>query len=52
VRSSEAERLNVYSSQIFGVLTFTRNSDLEPRGKYIVRICKGTACHVRGLTDR
>ena len=43
-----AERLNVYSSQIFGVLTFYAQFHLEPRGKYIVRICKGTACHVRG----
>lgn len=43
-----AERLNVYTSQIYGVLTFYAQFHLEPRGKYIVRICKGTACHVKG----
>lgn len=43
-----AERLNVYPSQIYGVLTFYAQFHLEPRGKYIIRVCKGTACHVRG----
>ena len=43
-----AERLNVYSSQIFGVLTFYAQFHLEPRGKYIIRVCMGTACHVKG----
>lgn len=54
-----AERLNVYASQIYGVLTFYAQFHMEPRGKYIVRICMGTACHVKGagrlgdtLTDR
>lgn len=43
-----AERLNVYSSQIYGVLTFYAQFHLEPRGKYIIRVCMGTACHVKG----
>ena len=43
-----AERLNVYASQIFGVLTFYAQFHLKPRGKYIVRVCMGTACHVKG----
>lgn len=43
-----AERLNVYASQIFGVLTFYSQFHLQPRGKYIVRVCMGTACHVKG----
>lgn len=43
-----AERLNVYASQIYGVLTFYAQFHLKPRGKYIVRICMGTACHVKG----
>jgi NADH-quinone oxidoreductase subunit E len=50
-----AERLNVYASQIYGVLTFYAQFHLAPRGKYIVRVCMGTACHVRGagrLADR
>ncbi len=45
-----AERLNVYPSQIYGVLTFYAQFHLEPRGKYIVRVCMGTACHVKGAT--
>jgi len=43
-----AERLNVYASQIYGVWTFYAQFHLEPRGKYIVRVCMGTACHVKG----
>ena len=43
-----AERLNVYTSQIYGVLTFYAQFHLEPRGKYIIRVCMGTACHVKG----
>lgn len=43
-----AERLNIYTSQIYGVLTFYAQFHLEPRGKYIIRICMGTACHVKG----
>jgi NADH-quinone oxidoreductase subunit E len=43
-----AERLNVYPSQIFGVLTFYSQFHLKPRGRYIIRVCVGTACHVQG----
>ena len=42
-----AERLNVYPSQIYGVLTFYAQFHLKPRGKFIIRVCVGTACHVR-----
>ena len=43
-----AERLNVYPSQIYGVLTFYSQFHLKPRGRYIIRVCVGTACHVQG----
>jgi NADH-quinone oxidoreductase subunit E len=43
-----AERLNVYTSQIFGVLTFYAQFHLKPRGRFIIRVCVGTACHVQG----
>jgi NADH-quinone oxidoreductase subunit E len=43
-----AERLNVYPSQIFGVLTFYAQFHLKPRGRFIIRVCVGTACHVQG----
>ena len=45
-----AERLNIYTSQIYGVLTFYAQFHLQPRGKYIIRVCMGTACHVKGAT--
>jgi NADH:ubiquinone oxidoreductase subunit E len=42
------ERLGVKESLIYGVATFYKTISLEPRGKYIVNVCTGTACHVRG----
>ncbi len=36
------------ASRVFGVATFYSQFSLEPRGKHVVRCCKGTACHVRG----
>lgn len=35
-------------SQIYGVVTFYSQFHLNPRGRHIVRVCQGTACHVRG----
>ncbi len=35
-------------SQIYGVATFYKSFSLEPRGKNIIYVCLGTACHVRG----
>lgn len=43
-----ADRLGIYPSQIFGVLTFYTQFHLKPRGKYIMKVCCGTACHVKG----
>lgn len=40
--------LNIPSSEIYGVATFYGQFHLKPRGKHIIRICTGTACHVRG----
>ncbi len=42
------ERLGVKQSLIYSVATFYKTISLEPRGKYIVSLCTGTACHVRG----
>lgn len=41
-------KINVPLSQIYGVATFYSTFSLEPRGRNIVSICLGTACHVRG----
>ncbi|MFO7839866.1 MAG: NAD(P)H-dependent oxidoreductase subunit E [Desulfosalsimonadaceae bacterium] len=43
-----AKKLNVPKSIIYSVATFYKTISLEPRGKYIVNVCTGTACHVRG----
>lgn len=43
-----SERLGVRESTIYSVATFYKTISLEPRGKYIVQVCTGTACHVRG----
>lgn len=40
--------LDLSLSQVYGVVTFYTQFHLEPRGKNIVRVCMGTACHVRG----
>lgn len=43
-----AESLNLFPSQVQGVITFYAGFTLEPKGKYVVRVCRGTACHVKG----
>lgn len=46
--SAIARQLKISESEIFGVLTFYKAFTLEPRGKHLITICMGTACHVRG----
>ncbi len=43
-----AERTRIPISQVYGVVTFYAQFYLTRRGKYIIRECDGTACHVRG----
>jgi NADH:ubiquinone oxidoreductase subunit E len=40
--------LRISEGEIFGVLTFYKGFSLVPRGKFLVTVCLGTACHVRG----
>jgi NADH-quinone oxidoreductase subunit E len=40
--------LGIPLSKMMGLATFYRAFSLEPRGKHIVQVCLGTACHVRG----
>ena len=46
--SSTAKYLKISESEIYGVLTFYKAFTLEPRGKHLITVCLGTACHVRG----
>jgi NADH:ubiquinone oxidoreductase subunit E len=43
-----ARRLRLPLTQVFHVATFYNCFSLEPRGRHHVRVCLGTACHVRG----
>ena len=43
-----AQRLNVPLAKVFSVATFYKAFSLKPRGKKIIRVCLGTACHIRG----
>ncbi len=42
-----AKALNLPEAKIYGVATFYENFSLDAKGKYIIKICDGTACHVR-----
>ena len=43
-----AKAINVGEARLYGVATFYENFSLDPKGKYVIRCCDGTACHVRG----
>jgi len=43
-----AGRLSLSLSQVYGVASFYKHFHFKPRGKNIVKVCMGTACHVRG----
>jgi NADH:ubiquinone oxidoreductase subunit E len=45
---SVCEETGLSASRVFGVATFYSQFCMEPRGKHLVRCCRGTACHVRG----
>jgi NADH-quinone oxidoreductase subunit E len=42
-----ATSLDISPASVFGVATFYAHFTLEPRGKHVIRICDGTACHVK-----
>ncbi len=42
-----SKELGMSSAKIYGVATFYENFSLEPKGKYVIKVCDGTACHVR-----
>lgn len=42
-----AEKLDIKESQAYSVATFYENFSFEPKGEYIIKVCDGTACHVR-----
>ena len=46
--TSVAKALHVSLARVFGVATFFAHFALKPKGKYVIKICDGTACHVKG----
>jgi NADH-quinone oxidoreductase subunit E len=42
------ERTGLPASRVYGVATFYEQFHLEPRGRHLIRCCRGTACHVKG----
>lgn len=43
-----AESLDLFPSEVQGVITFYSGFSLKPKGKYVLKVCRGTACHVKG----
>ena len=42
-----SDKMDISASKIYGIATFYEYFSLKPKGKYIIKICDGTACHVR-----
>lgn len=42
-----SKKMDISEAKIYGVATFYENFSLEAKGKYVIKICDGTACHVR-----
>lgn len=45
-----AKKLNINEAKAYSVATFYENFSFEEKGKYLIRVCDGTACHVRKST--
>ncbi len=43
-----SREMKIPPSELYGVATFYAQFHLNPRGRHIIRVCRGTACHVRG----
>ena len=51
VLSLLSDKLEVPLSKLFSLATFYKSFSLEPRGKHIVKVCLGTACHVKSAEN-
>ena len=51
VQTMIAEGLNVPLAEIYGIVTFYTQFSLNPKGKYHIGVCLGTACYVKGSGD-
>ena len=46
-----ATSLGISPARVFGVASFYSHFTLKPKGKYVIKVCDGTACHVKGSTS-
>lgn len=51
VQTIIAEELNVPLAEIYGIVTFYAQFSLNPKGRYEIGVCLGTACYVKGSGD-
>ena len=42
-----ADKIGITEAKAFSVATFYENFSFDPKGKYVIKVCDGTACHVR-----
>ena len=45
-----AKKIGITEAKAYSVATFYENFSFEPKGKYVIKVCDGTACHVRHST--
>jgi NADH:ubiquinone oxidoreductase subunit E len=45
-----SEQLNIPSSTVYGVVTFYSFFTMVPKGRHTIRVCRGTACYVKGIS--
>ena len=46
-----AEYIGIPVSRVYGVATFYNQFRFQPFGEYVIKVCRGTACHVKGSFD-
>ncbi len=51
VQKVVAKELNLHLAEVYGVISFYSFFNLEPKGKYRISVCTGTACYVKGAMD-
>ena len=51
VQKKISEGLNIPLAEIYGVATFYSQFSLEPKGEFVIGVCLGTACYVKGAQD-
>lgn len=48
VQKKISEKLSIPLAEVYGVVTFYSQFSLEPKGAYVIGVCLGTACYVKG----